>query len=319
MRGEASFRPLERRSTPDGLDARLALARFPSQHGNIMPAKSITFNVGAAPSTGVWKVMRAWVGKLVDPDTGAAKWFTDPLTGFPFWCTPPAKSLWTWMCTSTDACVPFGLEVQFEIAIDGKDETSIQTAIGHVRVDPANLTGHHVVEIALKPCEVRGTSTTFPQLSVNVVDGPALVVPTSGQPTCCSPRAVNVLLVVDVEAALAGEDLSNALYVMDTHHTMVSYCEGGPELTTALVDGDSIVWTVTPIVPGTSVVITSFSGAAVTEQIIRPDGRTQRSFISPFKPSSDDAMGTTYPYDVELGFEGKTMSFPALLKIAPRA
>lgn len=279
---------------------------------SIKPANAITFKVTAAPQSGAWTITKAWIGNLVDPDTGASKWYTDPDTGFPYWCTPPAMPSWTWKYATPAACVPFGLSFEFEVEANG--QVSTQTAIGHIRVDPTQLSGHPFIEVGLEPCRV--SDPAFPALNVVVVSGPATVQPTVGQPVCCPPPTVDVLMMVDVQSALASGNLGNSIYMVDTNRDMGTYQEGGHELTTVLEIGSHIVWSVTPINPGTTIAINGFTGPAVDAGIIHPvEDPTHHSYKAQFQPPGGAASGTRYQYSVELDFQGKTMTCDAFLQI----
>lgn len=78
---------------------------------------------------------------------------------------------------------------------------------------------------------------------------------------------VDVLMMVDVEGALASGNLSENIYLVDTNGYLGSYNEGQDELSTKLHNGDTVVWSVAPIDPGTNATIASFSGTAVSDQI----------------------------------------------------
>lgn len=78
---------------------------------------------------------------------------------------------------------------------------------------------------------------------------------------------VNILVAVDVQAAIASGDLSAHLYMVDTNGSVGSYGEGGNELVTQCHNGDTIVWSVVPIDPDTDVAIHSFSGQAIPNMV----------------------------------------------------
>lgn len=114
---------------------------------------------------------------------------------------------------------------------------------------------------------------------------------------------VNVLIVVDVEGALASGNLSSNVYLVDTNKYMGSYNEGQTELVTVLAVGDMVIWSVAPIDPGTSVAIQSFSGAAIGQQVtpvFMPLTGSWGSKFSAVPPTS----GTQFQYSVNLQFEG---------------
>ncbi|WP_299770208.1 hypothetical protein [uncultured Tateyamaria sp.] len=129
---------------------------------------------------------------------------------------------------------------------------------------------------------------------------------------------VNVLIAVDVEGALSSGNLGANTYIVDTNKYMGSGREGTDELQTKLAIGDTIVWSVAPIDPGTSVEINSFSGTAVSDKYISPvqDPLTPTSWESKFQPPGGTPSGTSYQYTMTLSFEGKNMTFDPFLIVA---
>ncbi|HEX6911000.1 MAG TPA: hypothetical protein VF142_11430, partial [Longimicrobium sp.] len=81
---------------------------------------------------------------------------------------------------------------------------------------------------------------------------------------------VSVLIVVDVEAALA-QGLGTNVYLVDTNKYVGSGNEGQAELQTACTNGDTINWTVAPVAPETSVSIQNFTGQMVNDGICTPE------------------------------------------------
>lgn len=75
-------------------------------------------------------------------------------------------------------------------------------------------------------------------------------------------KTIEVLIVVDVEGALAGT-LQNNVYLVDTNKYMGSGDEGQVELKTACYDGQIIKWRVEAISADNEVNITSFTGQMV--------------------------------------------------------
>lgn len=131
-------------------------------------------------------------------------------------------------------------------------------------------------------------------------------------------RTVDVLLAVDVEGALASKNLYSNIYLMDTSKFFSSYQEGQPELVTILGIGNTIVWSVVPIDPGTNVVIQNFRGQAVKDNVINPvvDPIYTQSFESRFLPAGYTPSGTRFRYRIDLDFEGKTvMGFDPFLQL----
>ncbi len=123
-------------------------------------------------------------------------------------------------------------------------------------------------------------------------------------------------MAVDVEGALASDNLSSNIYLVDTNKYMGSGNEGQDELKTTLSIGDTIVWSVAPIDPGTNATLVSFSGTAVTDKVIAPVEQTNGSFSSLFQPAGGTPAGTSYQYSATLSFEGKNMTFDPYLIVA---
>lgn len=277
-----------------------------------MPARSIKFIVTTARYSDRWTVTGARIGKLVDPDTGASKWYVDPDTGFPAWCTPPAERSWLWRYTTPDACIPFGLT--FEFSITWRGMISTQTALGHIRVDPTQLEGDHVVEVRLERCDLPGLP--FFGLRTIVVSGPATVLPTIGQPICPAPP-VSIVMKVDVEAALSN-DLAAGACLVDAPEDVGPRPVDSGERVTHLVGGHPVVWRAVPVDPGTRVSIRGLAGEAVERKILRPvaDKKHPGAYRSSFRPPPGAPVGTRYGYSVILDLGGAaTRSFDACLQI----
>ncbi|HEX4494045.1 MAG TPA: hypothetical protein VIE43_00125 [Thermoanaerobaculia bacterium] len=124
--------------------------------------------------------------------------------------------------------------------------------------------------------------------------------------------AVDVLIVVDVEGALAAKNLNGNVYMVDTNKFFGSYTEGGEELVTTVSNGENIVWSISPVDPATSVTISGFNGNAIGQQIApvaQPDGSWFSQVSVPINSS-----GTQYQYSVNLTFEGTTLGFDPFLQ-----
>lgn len=128
---------------------------------------------------------------------------------------------------------------------------------------------------------------------------------------------VNVLLAVDVTGALVSGDLGANTYMVDSTKYAGSGFEGTTELMTSIGIGDTIVWSVVPIDPGTNVIITGFAGQAITEKIINPVKMpfSKQAFESKFQPPGGSGSGTTFQYTLKLSFEGKEMTFDPFLVV----
>lgn len=118
---------------------------------------------------------------------------------------------------------------------------------------------------------------------------------------------VNVLMMVDVEGALASNNLSANIYLVDTNKYLGSGSEGQDELVTKLNTGDTIVWSVAPVAPGTNATIQSFSGQAVDAQYIAPvqDPLSAGVWEAKFQPPGG-SVGQSYQYNATLLFNDTT-------------
>ncbi len=124
---------------------------------------------------------------------------------------------------------------------------------------------------------------------------------------------VNVLIVVDVEGALASNNLSNNLYMIDTEKFM-GELEGTNELTTTVSNGETITWAVAPVDPSTNVTINAFTGQAigsvVTPQANSLPAGTWSSQV--FLPANSN--GQTFQYSMNLQFDqGVILGFDPFL------
>lgn len=129
---------------------------------------------------------------------------------------------------------------------------------------------------------------------------------------------VYVLTVIDVQAALSTGDLASNVYMMDNTGYLGSGFEGTSELMTSLPAQATVVWTVAPVDPGTSVTIVSLQGQAVRDGIIDPvpDPLSDQSLYSKFHPPGSAQTGTTFQYAMTVAFEGKQMNFDPFLVVA---
>jgi len=117
---------------------------------------------------------------------------------------------------------------------------------------------------------------------------------------------VNILMMVDAEGALSSGNLSANIYLVDTNKYLGSGNEGETELITKLNNGDTIVWSVASINPGSNVTIQSFSGVAIADKYINPvqDPLSAGVWESKFQPPGGSA-GQTYQYNATLLFNNK--------------
>ena len=125
---------------------------------------------------------------------------------------------------------------------------------------------------------------------------------------------VDVLIVVDVEGALAGT-LQDNVYLIDTNKYVGSGNEGQAELRTKCSEGQTIVWHVTPVSPASNVTITQFTGQMIDDKICVP--KQYDSPDGPYWSGLVESQGTTgqQQYSVVLTMDGKAMTFDPFLII----
>jgi hypothetical protein len=123
---------------------------------------------------------------------------------------------------------------------------------------------------------------------------------------------IQVLIAVDVEAALATGNLQGNVYLVDNNGPQGSTMEGNPELNTACNPGQIINWWVSGIDPSTEVSISSFTGVAVPT-VINPVQGANGAFSAPV---DQDTAGGTYQYSVNLNMDGKIMPFDPFLIVS---
>lgn len=129
-------------------------------------------------------------------------------------------------------------------------------------------------------------------------------------------KQINVLMIVDVEGALASNDLTSNIYLVDTNKYFGSGSEGKAELVTACKDGEVIVWNVSPINPGNDVEIVSFEGVMINEGICNPKKSTTVTGVTVWGGRVESqGKSDTYQYNCTLSFDGKQMKFDPFLKV----
>lgn len=128
-------------------------------------------------------------------------------------------------------------------------------------------------------------------------------------------NTICVLMVVDVEGAIASGNLNNNLWLVDTTGYMGALGEGTNELVTVCTDGQVITWSVQPVDPNTAVSIVGFSGQMTQDKICVPQQYNNPS--GPYWSARVEAQGFTgrQQYSATLSFEGKQMSFDPFLQI----
>ncbi len=127
---------------------------------------------------------------------------------------------------------------------------------------------------------------------------------------------INVLMVVDVEGALASGNLTANIYLIDTNKYFGSGSEGQAELVTTCKDGQIIIWSVVPVNPGNDVHITSFEGEIITKNICKPR-ETELPGGEQVWSGRVESQGATarYQYNCTLSFDGKNMTFDPYLNV----
>lgn len=129
-------------------------------------------------------------------------------------------------------------------------------------------------------------------------------------------KQINVLIVVDVEGALASGDLGSNVYLIDSNKYFGSGSEGQEELVTACLDGQVIIWSVTPVNPGDDAEIVGFKGQMIDQKICLP---TQSTLVTgetvwAGRVESQGAVAQ-YQYSCTLSFDGKAMDFDPFLNV----
>jgi len=129
-------------------------------------------------------------------------------------------------------------------------------------------------------------------------------------------KNINVLMVVDVEGALASGNLTANIYLIDTNKYFGSGSEGQAELVTTCKDGEIIIWSVVPVNPGNDVQIISFEGEIITKNICKPR-KTELPGGAQVWSGRVESQGATakYQYNCTLSFDGKSMTFDPFLNV----
>lgn len=128
---------------------------------------------------------------------------------------------------------------------------------------------------------------------------------------------VNVLIVVDVEGALASGDLGANVYLIDTNKHFGSGGEGQTELTTSCKDGQILVWSVASVNPGDDADIAGFTGQIVDQRICVPKQATVVTGETVWSGRVESqGASSTYQYSCTLSFDGKAMNFDPFLKVS---
>lgn len=129
-------------------------------------------------------------------------------------------------------------------------------------------------------------------------------------------KDVSVLIVVDVENALATNDLGSNVYLIDNNKNSGSTDEGGNELVTACSNGQLINWSVVGVVAENQVEINNFSGNMIKDNICSPQKTPSQGRTYWQGRVNDTHPGDKVQYSVELLMNGKyKMSFDPYLLI----
>jgi hypothetical protein len=128
-------------------------------------------------------------------------------------------------------------------------------------------------------------------------------------------NTIDVLIVVDVEGALASNDLQDNVYLIDTNKYVGSGNEGQAELKTVCQDTQPISWSVVPVSPANDVDIVQFTGRMVNDKICVPKQYTMPG--GTYWQGVVEAQGMTgeQQYSVVLTMDGRQMSFDPFLEI----
>jgi hypothetical protein len=127
---------------------------------------------------------------------------------------------------------------------------------------------------------------------------------------------VDILVVADVEGALASGDLQSNVYLIDTNKHAGSGSEGQAELYTSCKDGQILNWSVVGVSPSSDVEISQFTGQMIDDKkcvpqaVTTPDGTywSGRVEAQGFKGNQQ--------YSMVLTMDGKPMTFDPFLKIS---
>lgn len=127
-------------------------------------------------------------------------------------------------------------------------------------------------------------------------------------------KTIDVLIIVDVEGALAGS-LSDNVYLIDTNKYLGSGAEGQVELRTVCANGQTINWRVVSVSPSNDVEITAFIGQMVNDNICVPVKQGLATDI--YWAATVEAQATTgnQQYSVELTMDGRKMTFDPYIVI----
>lgn len=128
---------------------------------------------------------------------------------------------------------------------------------------------------------------------------------------------VNILIVVDVENAMASDDLGSNVYLIDTRKHFGSGNEGQQELYTACMDGQILIWSIASVNPGADAEISGFTGMMVDQNVCCPKMSTLPGGDTVWS-ARVESQGKTgdFQYSCTLTFDGKQMTFDPFLRVS---
>jgi hypothetical protein len=128
-------------------------------------------------------------------------------------------------------------------------------------------------------------------------------------------NTLNILIVVDVQGALASSSLMNNVYMVDTNKYLGSWQEGTNQLHTVCQDGQLLNWRAVSISPDNEINITGFSGQMVSTKICNPvqQGLAGETYWTG-RVETQGAF-SSYDYTLTLSIDGKKLSFSPFVKV----
>lgn len=127
---------------------------------------------------------------------------------------------------------------------------------------------------------------------------------------------INVLIIVDVEGALASGNLGSNVYLVDTNKYFGTSGEGQQELQTSCKDGQVVIWSVASINPGDDAEITGFTGQMIDQKICLPKQSTLVTGETVWAGRVESQGQTAqYQYSCTLSFDGTPMTFDPFLNV----
>lgn len=128
-------------------------------------------------------------------------------------------------------------------------------------------------------------------------------------------KEIDVLIVVDTLGALASNNLTANVYLIDTNKYIGSGNEGQAELKTACADGQIIKWRVQAVSPSNDVNIVSFAGQMINQNICKPVKQGLTGDIFWEGRVESQGASATYQYNATLSIDGRAMTFDPYLVV----